>query len=271
MTFRPPFQTSEHTDPSRTLRQVLELEEVDRDLYRAGFVMPDPMALYGGQVAAQALRAAGLTVSPDRAPHSLHGYFLRAGDAERPTVFVVHRDRDGGSYSSRRVEARQDGEVIFSMAASFHVHEEAVEHQHETMPEVTAPAAGEPVGLPRLVSFEGRAVPQPFPETPWPTRFWSRTTADLGDDPLLQACALAYLSDISSGLAPWSDEHSLPGASLDHAVWFHRPVRVQDWLLLDLAPHIVARGRGWYSGTVWDEHGRIVASTVQESLFRTRR
>src|ERR1700761_2513907 len=102
------------------LRRMLDVEELDRDLYRANFVFDDAQTLYGGQVAAQALRAAGLSVEADRSPHSLHGYFLRAGDASRPTIFQVYRDRDGRSYSARRVVALQGGEVIFNMSASFH-------------------------------------------------------------------------------------------------------------------------------------------------------
>ncbi len=271
MTFAPPFDSAKAPTPPGGFLQMLEIEEIDRDLYRAGFVAEDEHRLYGGQVAAQALRAAGATVEPGRIPHSLHGYFLRAGDPTRPTVLVVHRDRDGRSYSARRVEAIQDAEVIFSMASSFQVPEDDREEQRHEMPTVEPPEAGEPLEFPRLIAFEGRMVAQPFPAAPWPTRFWARATDALGDDTLTQACALTYLSDISSGSAPFTDETSMPGASLDHAVWFHRPARMEEWTLTDLEPQILAGGRSWYSGTIYDRAGRVVASTVQECLFRTRR
>jgi acyl-CoA thioesterase II len=269
MTYAPPF-TLESAPAERDLLRLLELERLDTDLYRSTYVAPDDMALYGGQVAAQALAAAGATVPEDRLPHSLHGYFLRRGDAALPTVFVVHQDRDGRSFSARRVEARQAGRVIFSTAVSFQTPEDGPDLRCDTMPDTAPPEECEPIGLPRLVSFEGRAPAQPYEPTPWPVRFWSRTTAALGDDPLLQACALTYLSDISSGLAPLSDEHSRPGSSLDHAVWFHRPARLEDWVLTDLVPHQVAGGRGWYTGTLYDRGGTPVASTTQECLFRSR-
>lgn len=257
-------------DP-RTLHAVLELEEIDRDLYRAGFLTDEAIPLYGGQVAAQGLLAAGLTVDAGRAPHSLHGYFLRPGDARRPTVLRVHRDRDGRSYSGRRVEALQDGEVIFSMAASFHVAEEGADVQAERAPDTLPPGEAEPIHLPRMLSMEGRRVPHPGNEGVWPTRFWARSTVPLGDEPLLNACVLTYLSDISSGLTSLADADNVPGSSLDHAVWFHRPARLDEWVLMELLARTVAGGRGWYTGTIFDPAGAAVASITQESLFRRRR
>ncbi|WP_137294457.1 acyl-CoA thioesterase [Nocardioides dongxiaopingii] len=271
MSFAPPFTAADAEPDGGALLDALRLETVDRDLYRATFVVPDDRSLYGGQVAAQALRAAGLTVEPDRLPHSLHGYFLRAGDSEHPTLFRVHRDRDGRSFSARRVEAVQHGKVIFSMAASFHLPDDGPEVQVRPAPEVAAPEESPAVGLPRLLSFEARAVDQPHPDTPWPTRFWARTTAPLDDDPLLHAAVLTYLSDISSGIAPLTRDGATPGASLDHALWFHHPARADAWLLTDLEPHVAGRGRGWYTGTFHDRTGRAVASTTQECLFRAAR
>jgi acyl-CoA thioesterase II len=253
------------------LLDLLNLEEIDRDLYRATAVFTDVWHLYGGQVAAQALRAAGLSVEAGRLPHSLHGYFLRSGDASRPTVFQVFRDRDGRSFSARRVVALQGGEVIFNMSASFHTVEEGVDDQEPRMPDIPAPDDSPAHRIPRLFSFEGREAPQPYPQAEWPTRFWGRCTVDLKGDPLLHACALTYLSDISSGLTPFNTATHASSASLDHAVWFHRAIDAQDWLLLDLVPHSAARGRGWYTGSIFDRHGRLVASTAQEALFRRRR
>jgi acyl-CoA thioesterase II len=253
------------------LLDLLDLEEIDRDLYRANFVFPDPFRLYGGQVAAQALRAAGLSVDPGRRPHSLHGYFLRAGDATRPMVFQVFRDRDGRSFTARRVVALQGGEVILNMSASFQIPEEGHDAQVPTMPSIPDPEESASHEIPRLFSFEGRAAPQPYPGMAWPTRFWARCTAPLNDDPLLHACALTYLSDISTGLSLFRTATHAPSSSLDHAVWFHRPIDANDWMLSDLVPHTASGGRGWYTGSIYDRQGVLLASVAQESLFRRRR
>jgi acyl-CoA thioesterase-2 len=253
------------------LLDLLDLEEIDRDLYRANVVFPDPLALYGGQVAAQALRAAGLSVDPTRLPHSLHGYFLRAGDASRPTVFQVFRDRDGFSFSARRVVALQGGEVIFNMSASFQRPETGYEDQEPLMPAAPPPDGSPGYEIPRLFSFEGRMAPQPYGPVPWPTRFWARCVVPLKDDPFLHACALTYLSDISSGLSRFHTEEYTSSSSLDHAVWFHRPIDAEGWMLSDLVPHTVSGGRGWYTGSIFSADGALVASVAQESLFRRRR
>jgi acyl-CoA thioesterase-2 len=253
-----------------TLSELLELDHVDEDVFRAPFVFADPLPLYGGQVAAQALRAAGLTVAPDRLPHSLHGYYLRPGDASLPTILQVFRDRDGGSFSARRVVAMQSGKVIFNMAASFHLEEEGPDAHETALPRVSAPEASPGYDIPRLFAFEGRMVEQAG-DYEWPMRFWARCTEDLGDDQLLHACALTYLSDISTGIVPFNTETHASSSSLDHAVWFHRPVDVNGWLLTDLAAHTVARGRGWYTGSVFTPDGSLVASLTQEALFRPRR
>ena len=253
-----------------SLDDVLELEEIDRDLYRSRLVYPDRYALYGGQVAAQALLAAGRTVDPDRLPHSLHCYFLRSGDASRPTVFRVDRDRDGRSFSARRVVAIQGGEVLASLSCSFTPPADGPDVQVEPAPV----RGGEPGGLPlyepgRLFDMECRVPPeQDHPAAVWPARFWSRATAVLPDDPLVHACVLTYLSDISSGVGAIEGAEDWTATSLDHAVWFHRPVRMDDWVLMDLVPHSVAACRGWYTGTVHDRGGRLVASLTQETLAR---
>ena len=256
-----------------TLVDVLDLEEIDRDLYRSLLVYPDEYALYGGQVAAQALLAAGRTVAADRMPHSLHCYFLRSGNARRPTVFRVDRDRDGRSFSARRVVALQGGEVLASVSCSFTPPAEGPDVQVEASP-VTL---GEPTAMPlyepgRLFDMECR-VPseQDHPAAVWPVRFWARATVPLADDPLVHACVLTYLSDISSGVGAIEGAAGWTATSLDHAVWFHRPVAMDDWVLMDLVPHTVAAARGWYTGTVHDGSGRLVASLTQETLARRRR
>ena len=223
-----------------SLLDILQLEQIEQDIYRAQLVLAEQYSLYGGQVAAQALLAAGLTVSRERLPHSLHGYFLRPGDPQRPTVFQVFRDRDGGSFSARRVIAIQGGEVILNMSASFHRAEPGPLEQAEPMPAAGRPQDAPVFGFPRLLSFEGRRPEQPFAGVDWPTRFWARVTVPLPPSELLHACALTYLSDISTGVLPSADRSVLPGASLDHSVWFHGLADMNDWTLTDFHPQVAA-------------------------------
>jgi acyl-CoA thioesterase II len=251
-----------------TVLDVLDLEEVDRDLYRSRLVFADPFPLYGGQVAAQALLAAGGTVPPDRLPHSLHGYFLRSGDAARPTVFRVDRDRDGGSFSARRVVALQGGEVVFSMSASFQAPGSGPDLAVGGLPDAEPPEQCPPLTVPRLFSMAGRRPTQPYPTAHFPTRFWSRATVPLPADRLLHACVLTYLSDIGTGLSALPEDEASPGPTLDHAVWFHRPADLGDWVLVDMVPRSVSGGRGWYTGSVSTGDGVLAASFVQETLFR---
>ena len=252
-----------------TILDVLDLEEIDRDLYRSRLLFTDPLPLYGGQVAAQALLAAGRTVPEGRLPHSMHGYFLRSGDAARPTVFRVDRDRDGRSFSARRVVALQGGEVIFSMSSSFATEGTGPDLRADLPPEVEPPDGLRGYDIPRLFSMEGRKPSQPFDVASyWPTRFWARSRLQLPGSPLVHACVLAYLSDISTGLAPFPQDEASSGPSLDHAVWFHRPARLDDWVLMDLTPRTVASGRGWYTGSICTADGTLAASFTQECLFR---
>jgi len=252
-----------------SILELLELERIEQDLYRSKVLLDLPFALYGGQAAAQALRAAGDTVPDGRLPHSLHGYYLRGGDASKPVVFQVERDRDGRSFSARRVVASQDGEVIFTLSASFHALSAECDHQEHPAPRAPSPAHSEEwTPVPDLLSIEFRVPRQPYADAVWPTRFWARSTVPLPGDPLLHACVLTYVSDISTGLAGMGQVGSYCGASLDHAVWFHRPLRMDDWALFDLHPQTVAFGRGWYTGTVHTATGLLGASLTQEQLFR---
>jgi acyl-CoA thioesterase II len=260
--------------PDASLVALLDLEPLARDLFRASTVFDDPFPLYGGQVAAQALLAAGRTVPAGRVPHSLHGYFLRGGDAGRATLFRVDRDRDGRSFSSRRVVAVQDAEVVFSLSASFQDPEEGLDLQVETTPDVPAPEALPTLAMPRLFSFEARLPPQPH-ERSWPTRFWARCTEPLPVDEdgaeLLHAAVLTYLSDIMTGLSPLAADGFRPTTSLDHAMWFHRAARADDWVLVDLIGRTTGGGRGWYTGSLSSRDGVLRASITQESLFRRQR
>lgn len=260
--------TGKPVDPTTgDLVDLLELEKVEEDCFRATYTFDEDWPLYGGQVAAQALRAAGMTVDPDRTPHSLHGYFLRAGDASRPTVFQVDRDRDGRSFSARRVVAIQRGEVIFSTSVSFTTPTAGLDFQEPALPTVTGPEESLAWEIPRMFSLVG-AIPPEDGVTAWPSRFWSRFTTDFGDDPLLHACALTYLTDVSADLHRWDTGGFVPAASLDHAVWFHHPARMDDWVFTDFTARRIAGNRGMYTGSVFDTEGRMFASVAQEALYR---
>ena len=250
-----------------SILDLLDLEQVEENLYRSCVVVERPWALYGGQVAAQALYAAGSTVPAGRLPHSLHGYFLRSGSAARPTVFEVYRDRDGRSFSARRVVAIQGGEVIFNMSASFAVPRAGAEHDAGLMPDVPQPDEMPAVDHPYHVSMETR--PASADQLGWrvPTRFWCRSAVELPDDDLVHACVLTYMSDLSTGLLPLEGDDTETGPSLDHAVWFHRRPRLDDWVLIDLAAQTVAGGRGWYTGVFYGTDGTRLASIAQETLF----
>ena len=250
---------------------LLALAEVEPDLYRADLVHDSGGFLYGGQVAAQALRACAHTVPDGLLPHSLHCYFVRAGDPGRPTEYRVERDRDGRSFSSRRVTATQDGRLIFTMSCSFSVALSGPEQDVDGMPVAEAPELCLPAELTHLFSLEGALPTQPFPDGTWPTRVWARSAVSLPDDPLAHACVLTYLSDLFTGTAGLDDVAGLGTTSLDHALWFHGDVRLDAWVLMDLVPHQSAGSRGWYTGTVHDASGRRVASLAQEILFRRSR
>ena len=254
-----------------TLLDLLELEPLGDDIFRNGVVFDQERGLYGGQVAAQALAAAGMTVDAARRPHSLHGYFLRPGRTDKPMLLRVSRDRDGRSFSARRVVAVQDGEVILNLACSFALPEDGVDTQLAATPVLTGPGVTQQPSM-VLPSIEIRSPEEPQDDLPWHTRMWVRCTLPLPEDALVNACVLTYVSDLGSGLAALaSDVEIKTMTTLDHALWFHRPVNLSSWVLLDLTPGSTAAGRGWYTGTVHDEQGVHVASLVQETLFRRPR
>ncbi|WP_157171850.1 acyl-CoA thioesterase, partial [Nocardia higoensis] len=204
--------------------------------------------------------------------HSMHGYFLAPGDGTAPVMLRVDRDRDGRRYSTRRVLATQQGATILHLAASFHRAQDGPDYQSASMP-----AAEDPEALPafeldrRMLDLDARIPHDPERWHRWPTRLWIRVREPLGDEPNTHACALAFLSDMCTGLskAPQVDQVGiLP--SLDHSLWLHRPVRVDNWLLMDLRPESTSAGRGLYTGRIYNRGGRLVASLAQESLFRIR-
>ncbi|WP_030265354.1 acyl-CoA thioesterase [Streptomyces sp. NRRL B-24484] len=280
--------------------ELLRIEELDENLFRGRCHAGAPMRAFGGQVAAQALTAAGRTIGAERSVHSLHGYFLRPGDPTRPIVYQVDRVRDGSSYATRRVTAVQRGEAIFTMSASFKRPESSVERQR-TMPPVPGPEElpdpfvawerANPEDFAKATGFralEMRFLPADAPGMPAelagvPQQFvWLRTGTPLpDDDPLLQVCALTYLSDLT--LASTTALHLEPHrfgrkeprrtllASLDHAMWFHRPFRADEWLLFAQRSPSASDGRGLALGEFYNRDGLLVASAVQETLLREAR
>jgi acyl-CoA thioesterase-2 len=276
------------------LVDLLALERLDRDLFRGKSQDLGWGAIFGGQVLGQALSAAAQTVPADRPVHSLHGYFLRAGDLRRPIVYQVARLRDGKSFATRRVDAVQEGEAIFSLEASFQRLEEGFEHQ-DAMPPVPPPeslpserdlALAVAERLPEAVRtmataerpIEIRPIDPRNPLRPRVTEphrdLWVRAIDTLPDDPALQRYLLAYASDFSflgAALDPHGVSWLTPGmhvASLDHAMWFHRPFRLDDWLLYAIESPTASGSRGLVRGRFFDRAGRLVASTIQEGLIR---
>jgi len=283
-------------DPLEHLLALLEIEEIDIDLYR-GFNEPGrPGRLFGGQVAAQSLAAASRTVEGLLA-HSLHGYFLRPGDPALPVVYSVDRIRDGQSFTTRRVVARQRGKAIFSTSISFQVAEQGYEHQMP-MPEApdpeTLPTREELVkrhferipeadrawvGQPRAIDTRHVALPTFFGGGPrtGANLVWFRVPRALPEDPSLHQRLLAYMSDmtlIDNAVLPHGRNGRLGPllvASLDHALWFHRPARVDQWLLYAQDSPAAAGARGFVRGTIFTQDGTLVASAAQEGLLRPAR
>ena len=279
------------------LCRLLDLEPIEVNIFRGVSPQEERQRVFGGQVAGQALVAAGRTVPSDRLVHSLHAYFLRPGDPTVPILYDVDRIRDGRSFTTRRVVAIQHGRAIFNLSASFQVPEEGFDHQ-APMPEGPAPESlptfkermapvkhqlGEWYDRPRPLDFRF-AVPDVDPwmrreQTADPVqRVWFRADGRLADDPLLHACVVAYASDMTlldSSTLPhpikgWDDD-AIMMASLDHAMWFHRRFRADEWLLYDQVSPTAAGARGFACGNIFTGDGRLVVSVVQEGLVRPLR
>lgn len=235
---------------------------------------PDPnrKRLYGGQVAAQALIAAGLTMPDGRPPHSLHGYFLRAGDLSLPVEYIVDHDRDGRRFSARHVSAVQEGRVIFSMLASFTATmPETVLDEGPYRPERQIPLDGIPSFMAEggLESRPITKVRQVGERTLYPDAMYVRPTTPMPDDLLSRAGLLVYLSDLGSGFGQNEDDDVGVGdTSLDHAVWFHQLPSCGEWLVLDSWPVAAVYGRGLYSGSIRRLDGTLAATITQETLLR---
>jgi acyl-CoA thioesterase II len=274
----------------------LELTAIDRDIFTGFCHAGAPLRAYGGQIAAQALMAAGLTVGDDqRNVHSLHGYFLRPGRTKDSITYLVDRPRDGRSFSTRFVRAVQHGETIFMMTASFASPDEGPEHQFEVpnapTPEnitpVIPPAYSDPsvdlseLGYPDTNVIDLRLVGGDQVMELVDGRFermaWVRISEPVTPNNLVQACALTYLSDltmVSTAVAPHdylAVRKDLMLASIDHAMWFHAAVRTDEWLLFAQDTPVARGGHGIARGLFFDTQGKLVASCVQESLMRQRR
>jgi acyl-CoA thioesterase-2 len=258
--------------------ELLELERIEDNLFRGWCHQARPQRAFGGHVAAHALVAAGATVPEDRGVHSLHGYFIRPGRTDRSIVYRVDRTRDGGSFTTRRVEALQDGEAIFTMSASFQRPEPSAEHQSamsDAPPpeETTEDTFGRTAG--GFAAVERRLVTStPADRGRGPRQqMWVRARQSLGDNQLLNVCALTYTSDIrlafTATLLYDMDRNRRVGpTSLDHAVWVHRPFSMDDWLLFDMESPNYASARGLVRGEFYTQDGALVASVVQEVLLR---
>jgi acyl-CoA thioesterase-2 len=281
------------------LINLLALERIEENLFRGQSQDLGWGTVFGGQVLGQALSAAAQTVEPERHVHSLHAYFLRPGDVKKPIVYEVDRIRDGGSFNTRRVVAVQSGHAIFNLAASFQKVEDGFSHQDQM------PAAPPPESLPtdqeRLKKHVAKLPPKmqqralaerPFEMRPvddehdadplaltarLPSRMvWLRTVGKVSDEPALHAYLLAYASDhafITTALLPHGVSWITPGmqvASLDHVMWFHRPFRVDEWLLHVIDSPSASGARGLVRGRIFTEAGLLVASTAQEGLIRKR-
>ncbi len=265
---------SEHLDQ---LIEILDLEQIEENLFRGFHPRDRERRLYGGQIMAQALMAASRTVGADRPVHSLHGYFLRPGDPKVPALIKVERLRDGRSFSSRRIVVVQKGEAIFNMDASFQVREEGLQHQFD-MPALEPPQADK---IPDYLydsafltwRFEFRRLQSETPQPP--EQFvWFKSNGTVTGDAVLHACLLVFESDntlLGTSRLPhrgsFKREH-MQVASLDHAMWFHQPVDVSDWLLYAQDSPSASAGRGFTRGAIYDQSGRLIASSVQEGLIR---
>lgn len=272
----------------------LALERIEKNLFRGQSQDLGWGVVFGGQVLGQALSAAAQTVPEDRLPHSLHGYFLRPGDVNAPIVYDVDRIRDGRSFTTRRVVAIQHGRAIFNMSCSFQEHEEGFNHQSKM------PSAPEPEDLMSTQELSKRNIdrvpeklrkavlsPRPIeirpahprdpvkPEASGPyAKSWTKASGPLPDDPALHAYLLAYASDfdfLTTSTRPHGVSWLTPGmqtASLDHSMWFHRPFRMDEWLLYAVESPSASGARGLVRGQFFDREGRLVVSTAQEGLIR---
>ncbi|KJY44085.1 acyl-CoA thioesterase [Streptomyces sp. NRRL B-1568] len=283
------------TSPADRLVGLLDLERIDLNIFRGRSPDESLQRVFGGQVAGQALIAAGRTTDGDRPVHSLHAYFLRPGRPGVPIVYQVERVRDGRSFTTRRVVAVQQGRTIFNLTASFHEPEPGFEHQvpmpRVPDPEQLPPLADEirghlgelPTALQRMerrMAFDIRYVDRlrwtadELQHAEPRSAVWMRAVGPLGDDPLVHTCALTYASDMTLldavrlPVEPLWGPRGFDMASLDHAMWFHRPFRADEWFLYQQESPIATGARGLARGQIFDRRGSLLVSVMQEGLFR---
>lgn len=275
------------------LVQLLDLQPLQKNCFAANNETRGGVRLFGGQVLAQALKAAALTIADGRVAHSIHTYFLRPGSSKRETIYKVKSVRDGGSFSTRSVEALQGNHVIFVAQVSFQTPATGLEHQIDcvqypspaTMEDDVAIAkkldSSRTEAMPWLLkerAFEVRSLYSldvPLPSEPIKPA-WLQARGTLADDPLLHQCLFAYSTDMglmSTSFVPHLAQHArrnFQGVSLDHAIWFHHPFRVDEWLMHDRYSPVTAFCRGLNRASVYDSSGKLVASSMQENLIRLR-
>ncbi|BBX74061.1 acyl-CoA thioesterase II [Mycobacterium shinjukuense] len=272
------------------IEQILDLEQLEVNIYRGSVFSPESGFLqrtFGGHVAGQSLVSAVRTVDPRYLVHSLHGYFLRPGDAKAPTVFLVERLRDGGSFCTRRVSAVQHGQTIFSMSASFQTEQDGITHQDvmpvapppDELPGLRSVRVFDEAGFRQFEEWDVRMVPrdelQRLPGKASQQQVWFRHRDRLPDDPVLHICALAYMSDLtllgSAQVNHLEVRDRLQVASLDHAMWFMRVFRADEWLLYDQSSPSACGGRALTQGKIFNRRGELVAAVMQEGLTRFTR
>ena len=276
----------------------LDLQEIEPDVFSGTSPEAGLVRVFGGLVVSQALMAVSRTV-PERPPHSLHSYFLLPGDPTKPIRYEVERLRDGGSFSARRCVAKQDGRTIFALTASFHAVEDGLDYaptmpdvpQPETLPDLaglTSALGGKmPEGVRRYLERERpidlriidlkRFAPRPAGTPPRTgQRIWMRAKGSLPDDPAMHRAVLAYLSDMTLldvALVPHDSsvfDKKVQAASLDHAIWFHRPFRADEWMLYDEEAQSTQSARGLCRGRLFSASGELIATTMQEGLIRPK-
>jgi acyl-CoA thioesterase II len=280
----------------KDLLSLLKLEQIEHGIYRGQSQDLGFRALFGGQVMGQALSAAQETVEEERQVHSLHSYFLRPGDAQKPVVYEVENIRDGKSFNTRRVKAIQNGKVIFYLTASFQKPEQGFDHQNN-MPSVEGPdtlpsyqdyifdnqefipenirgkfLAEKPIELKPVEQYNWLQPQQTVPKC----HMWIKTNGDMPDDLRVHNYMLAYTSDFqflptalfAHGATHWQPNFQI--ATIDHAMWFHRPFRMDEWLLYVMESPTAVGGRGLVKGQIFNQAGELVASTMQEGVIRQR-
>jgi acyl-CoA thioesterase II len=290
-----PKPTTPPPPQPRHLSEVLELEQLDTNLFRSRVNQENSFrSLFGGQILGQGMKAAALTVEAGRHPHSLHGYFLLAGASDIPVIYDVELTRDGGSFSTRRVVARQRARTILHMELSFHRDEKGFDH--DSALDIDVPEPDQLMSTKELAQKYSALLPKDTPPLDrWPSiiefrpvnpedmflrtartargLYWIRASSRLPDDPITQLAALAYLSDyflLTTALLPHPEsmQARIMMASLDHAMWFHRPCRADEWLLVDSTSPFMGGARGFARAQVFNQQRQLVASVAQEGLVR---